>query len=652
VSAFVALQPRRIPAPSSRLGTHLNASQSRQRWLLEVALRQLIFDMNASDIKIKNTFWSHPRLWMTLWVVIIGLVGSSTVAPVMRESDQASLLDGSLTLAREWKPQGQQFYNYDKQWLSYWILSSGTRVLIKDENASLSDFVELGNYLAFFIAWGGVGLALIICAGRNWTACCISAMLTLSPVWLLSQSLLSSNIISAGFLGTWIIAMELAKKAKIKRKNIYPVICGLCAFLAVGCRADAVLVLPAWAIAWWGVGRDWRNIWKEKALYWSVLGATVALLVGRYLDASIDSSYDAFFQLETFIGYLVFGLGGIILIYVAALISVIFTKKKRDQKWFLELIWVLLLLLPLMYYGRLLFTPRHLTTAALVITLSACFSGSHSWWRGLLKGHTKWIISFAIVLLVLPLGLGIQLHSLRSGRLVVQDSATLYPTADGLWPIGSYAQFIKDLSQADEITIDHNQRVWGAWLNVFPKDLPEGKIHIISKGLTSYGELWACWHNRELLGREAKGSMKGLVMFDSRSLIKDHKLKSQNVPPWFYEIEGVTSLSIFDNERILLARPDSEDIDRTLEVARAIRENAQSSRMLIVPIDQVKSLITDSKCVYEWLILEAESGAIKGGLSYRVIKGTGAAFASKLSPIKKGWAVRSELPVFFRRENY
>ena len=60
------------------------------------------------------------------------------------------------------------------------------------------------------------------------------------------------------------------------------------------------------------------------------------------------------------------------------------------------------------------------------------------------------------------------------GRLVISES-TLYPTADGFWPMGAYGDFYGRLAMADEVAVDHNQEVWAAWEAVSEEDLPLGQ---------------------------------------------------------------------------------------------------------------------------------------------------------------------------------
>ena len=89
------------------------------------------------------------------------------VGPVMRESDQASLLEGSLQLVSgERAVAGNDSYNYDKQYLSSWITAGWLKLRMTAVEGS-AGIVREGNLLAvtFF------ALALLAAVGgrKRWS---------------------------------------------------------------------------------------------------------------------------------------------------------------------------------------------------------------------------------------------------------------------------------------------------------------------------------------------------------------------------------------------------------------------------------------------------------------------------------------------------
>lgn len=72
------------------------------------------------------------------------------VGPVMRESDQASLLEGAVDLVRgteKWSENPS--YNYDKQFLSYWVVAAWLKIRgVLDGDGTVMASVREGNLLA------------------------------------------------------------------------------------------------------------------------------------------------------------------------------------------------------------------------------------------------------------------------------------------------------------------------------------------------------------------------------------------------------------------------------------------------------------------------------------------------------------------------
>ena len=65
--------------------------------------------------------------WLGLGILVVLLV-LAVSGPVMRERDQAALLEGSIEIARTQDIKDAGYYNYDKQFLSYWTLAAVFRM--------------------------------------------------------------------------------------------------------------------------------------------------------------------------------------------------------------------------------------------------------------------------------------------------------------------------------------------------------------------------------------------------------------------------------------------------------------------------------------------------------------------------------------------
>lgn len=604
--------------------------------------------MNA----VKKKFWT-PRLAALSWFLLMVVFYGQGLGSVMRESDQASLLEGAFLLAKNGQGGSVPFYNYANQWLSYWLLSVPIRVALgAGEGFDLGHLVYLGNAVAMVLALCGLGAAYVFGAGRSWTATLAGALLMLVPTWIFSVPLLSSNVLSLGFLGLWVVAMERLRGAWRL------ILSALLAFMAVGCRADAVLVFPALALAWWGVGKSWLEAWRAWPLWSSALAALAALLVGRFLAGGGGSSYEAFFQAKTFLAYLCFGLGGALAFYGGLLwlaLAGVFRKKDKGEAWRC-LLWVCLLFLPLLFYGRLLFTPRHLMTSFSVLFLSLCLAGAQPWWQELVRGRGRWIFCVGAVALVLPMFFGIRLSSLKSGKFVFSGEATQFPSADGLWSMGRYAEFMGDLGASEARPIDHNQRIWGAWQRLLPEENWRGeKLFFRSAGLSSYGTLWATWHDlsyfREDEGENTDGAV---VLGDDRSLMKQAISVNGDLTGDAVGKNGESGrvLSEFHLGRILqFGSPSAVAVDEArdlLATTSFLREKYGGDAFLLAGYDGVKQVAGDAR--FRWGVVKrgkaptSESAmAINANLWYEELLGD----ATEVRDDKFLFLVRSELPRCF-----
>ncbi len=404
--------------------------------------------------------------WEVAVTLLVAAFSFFSAGATMRETDQAALLQGALLLARgEASAVSPEFYNYDKQFVSFWITAAALKLRFRegqDVEAAFADLTRAGNLAATLILWPGI-LFLVWRAGRGdrQRAMMLSAVL-LAPCFLLSASLLSSNVISGGFLG--FLAGVLGGKER-DRNGIWRalVVLGL-TFAAVGARADAVLCLPF--LCWITVPRArWRELVRRKIHWAAAAGAVVALVTGRILTAApVVDRYPPFFVSEVALAYLVFGLGGAGLVMLCLLTGFggALRKTASAGRKSLLVAGLCFALLPLGYYSAQLFSPRHLLTTVWVLLFSVLFSRGRALLRVTFSTQARKIVATSCVCAaVIPIFAGLDLPQIGRPRLSWNRS-TLYPTADGLWPMGAYGTFLRQLGRASHRPIDHNQELWGA----------------------------------------------------------------------------------------------------------------------------------------------------------------------------------------------
>jgi len=572
----------------------------------------------------------------------------------MRESDQASVVRGALALSRDFSPFGADFYNYEKTWICYWILAAVFKFV---QPESLSELVVVGNGTAFVIGWLGISSAVVVASRKGWGAFLMCGSVLITPIWLLSMPLLSSNIMSAGFLGLWVVLLELSRGCE--RRWFSYVLVWMAAFLAVGSRVDAALVLPALCLSWWGIGKSWDGILKEGLLWASFVGAVSAVGLGYLMPEQAGESYAPFFKWQTFAGFYVFGMGGVLFWYIGLLVLLIFGRKGVGGalRW-REVVWFAALLLPVLFYGRVLYSPRHLMTGVLVICLCGVFSASQDWLRQLRVGRIRCFFVVGLVALVCPYFVGVRLKSISDGSLVVSGDVTLYPTADGHWPMGRYLQFCSRLRQAAQEPIDHNQRVWGAWENTRSTDLPNGGVCVFSFSLWTYGQLWCEWVQRECVDFEDYEFEKDLLVGDDRTLLRGKfrpsvsggVLEGREVLWEAMSAHGSAEiLSDYHSGRILhYCGQGTDEAENYLEVVSEVSSFSGGNGYVVTRFGPESSL-SEVPEARRWLLVEEDGGKLL------VSKKDGVFSSQKLRRLAENrqiWYAWSELPLFFDVNRY
>ncbi|MEJ1972978.1 MAG: hypothetical protein WDM96_11120 [Lacunisphaera sp.] len=428
----------------------------------------------------------RPKLlvWVCLGLVLAQLV--PVLGPYMRETDQASLLTGAVRLAdgRD-SLAGVTYYSYDKQYVSYWVAAVAHRL------APRADLVTLCNVVGFSLFWGGVALLVLRSGLTGFAPAALVIVCLGAPTFWLHSPFYSTPFVSGGFLllawVTW------ARARALPAGWLVPV--GLL-FLAVGARADAVLVLP-WLV--WTVMpvRSLGRLLRTPVVLLVGLAGCVAFGLGRVLYAGfvIDSNAPLFAP-KIYAAYTIFGLGAAALAFgwlVLALLRAARVRARRERRraalWYL--IGLAALLIPWAFYSFQLYSTRYWT-----LLLCAVLGGLLTR-RGarLVAGPANWrrrlnlCAGAAVGLAVIPVFVGIRLPYPTEPRLVTQHP-TLFPTVDGLQPMGALHWYFAELAARDG-RIDHNHATWLSARDGELKPGADGRVPVLVFNLRAYLELAA-----------------------------------------------------------------------------------------------------------------------------------------------------------------
>ena len=438
------------------------------------------------------------------------------VGPVMRESDQASLLEGSLRLiAKDRAVAANDSYNYDKQYLSYWITAAWLKVRLAGDQRSM-EIVREGNLLT--ITLFSLALLAAVWARKRWSGVQVAALYgaLFTPVLSFSGMFLSPNMLSASFL--LLLAVMLRNDSGTSERptprgaqsRVRVCLVGILAWAATATRQDALLLMPLLAL-FAAQEESVRATLRDQRVQAMIIGTVFAIILGLLLSEKFAVLPAPFFVLPTFFAFVGGGLGALLLLVIIFAIGLV------SKGSFFRAFMALSVLLPLIFYGCVLYTPRHLFLPALAILLTLFSDRGRDCWNSL--AQRRWgRLAVLITLLgtALPWVFGVRMAGWKQAA-VVTSAPTLYPSTDGFWPMGSYAEFLGRLANGAKDPVDHNQRVWGAWSKITPEDLPPGKGAVLSSGLVSYGAF-----HLALFGREKASSVRDAdyVLFDERTLGK------------------------------------------------------------------------------------------------------------------------------------
>ena len=597
-----------------------------------------------------------------LFIVLFSAALLWVVGPVMRDSDQASVLNGALQMARNGEFAGVSFYNYDRTFVSYWMLAG----MLKGfglEQGNADTIVFAGNMLAcaFFLA--GFAVVWLRCGPSNLCGWAVVITGLLCPTLLFSMPLLSSNMISAGWL--FLLVAMMSRRTGLAGD----LLSGLLAYLAVGARADAVLVMPLIAVL--SIREStWHSLFTDRRVWMVGIASLLALATGIALSSIPPFNPSAIFEPNTFAAYLVFGMGGALAL-LAGLVAWKLLQLIRKPSLYGCLI-VISLVAPLLYYGWLMYTPRHLVTTVLMLLFTVMFDRGRQWWAEMtMVKYGRGVVLVGAGLCAVLLFVGVSMDSMKKGKLVA-GATTYYPTSDGHWPMGGNLNFLLRLKNAPDDPIDHNQRVWGAWNNIDKKQVAEVPVVVRSCGLESYGALFLTVAGYESAREEGD---EVSILVDGRSLFKQqagYKLAGADGPiDW--QKQKAKTVGKYTGDGIFMAGNKISAADEEWTIWQAASQVSEGDDYLIVTVDNRHATFR-APGKHRWMVIfpkgaEDMSEALSSSLTQASIDDARTdevdstvfvsfvAAGEQLPDIFSGlpedaWVARSSLPAFMRRQKH
>lgn len=398
---------------------------------------------------MKYNFFTAPAIVCLLVAFFLGVL---TLGPFMRETDQGWLLDGGMAIAKGHTEIARAEFNFDKQFVSYYLIFVLDRCLPRPFAADT--LVYAGNFFGLVFFWGALWLLLARSASRLSFAVALPVVLT--PAFLDYSPFYASAFTSAAlvFLLAWYLD---------RREWNWPLRLGifLLSFLAVGARADAMFVMPLLAML-----HSPRRTFTSAFYSWNTWllagGGLTAFVLGRVISIWIPLEYAPMtFHLNQYLGYVVFGLGATTLVLLAGLHAVLRGREKTHRRTWIFFLF-LALALPMTYYSFQLLSPRHCVAGAISVAVFICSRRG----RAIFQSYFRTRFSGAGLKLLLvgfasfPLLIGFNLTDLRHPKISFLRP-TLLPSAAGVAPAGANFGFLISIQQKNGV-LDHNQPVWNA----------------------------------------------------------------------------------------------------------------------------------------------------------------------------------------------
>lgn len=482
--------------------------------LSSMAMRELFKSFECGTIGpagiIRKFSRRHSPAWVCLplgvWLVSVLSLGP-LLGPVMHESDQASLVDGAIQLSRGHpSPPGAGLYNYDKQFLSYWIMAGVVR-LFPEVDPILST-----NAASFVIFWGGLLILLLAKPARTGSQAAATAAVILAPALWQHSAFLASNFLAGGF---FFLAIAVWQRGRGLPRVFSIFLLGG----SVACRADMLLILPL--VAWLLLPRRELAKWISEPWLWGIaLAGAAAFATGSLLATEKTRNfYTPFFIPKIYAAYAIFGLGASGLVFIQWMAGAgRIGLSRRQLGMALHSVAGGVAILPVFFfYSVQMFSTRHWT--AMLCGLMACCVSR----RAPVIIGTGWgpVISWgALLLAVSPLFIGLRLPFPDTPSLSY-SSGTAFPTADGELSMGGYWHRLGEIRDK-RFFHDHNQPVWLAARNAQLHPGPDGRVPVLGTTMQAYYKLAARLKGFEVDVVEPEADGREYYL-DSRHLLRDSR---------------------------------------------------------------------------------------------------------------------------------
>jgi len=483
--------------------------------LTSIAMRELFKSFEGGTIGPAGVMRKFSRRLFPAWVCLpLGVWLLSVVSlgpllgPVMHESDQASLVDGAIQLSRGHQPPpGAGLYNYDKQFLSYWILAGVVRIFAG------VDPVFSTNAASFVIFWGGLVVLLLASPPGGGSQAAATSAVILAPAFWQHSAFLASNFLAGGI---FFLAIAAWKRGRLL-PGLFTTLLLAC---SVACRADMLLVLPlaAWLLL---PRRKWKS-WFGSPWLWGIAAAGVAAFATGSLLATEGSRnfYSPFFIPGIYAVYAIFGLGAAGLVVFQWVSGAFRTALSRRHAWpAIHAVAGGLAVLPaFIFYSVQMFSTRH-WTALLCGLLACCVSRRGGVFLGSGRGGSFFSWG-ALVLAASSLIIGLRLPFPNRPALDFAPG-TSFPTADGELSMGGYWHRLRAM-RASGFFHDHNQPVWLAARDAQLRPGPDGRVPVLATTMQAYYKLAATMKGFTVNVVEPQEEGREYYL-DSRCLLRDSR---------------------------------------------------------------------------------------------------------------------------------
>jgi hypothetical protein len=448
------------------------------------------------------------RTILLVYVAWVALV-LWTTSGALRYEDEADYLNSALQLARgEISPWHADFFNYDKEFGSYWFLSWVLRAA-DSQSAVLAG--NLAQAIAFCLSIG----ALFFYKLRHRPLSLILPFV-LSPVLVLYAMFFGTCTISLAFL---FLAFAILSRSSPLRQGFG---C-LLIVVAAACRADVVLVIPTLILTELS-RRSLRDLLRSPVTLAISVSAILPPLIGLVWTVGTNDVIQTRFPhgLLPIAPFICFGLGVIVFIclgWSSVFFLLVARRKARGRVYYL--LRAVSPLIPLGFYLYQLATPQHflLTLACYLFTISDRRAPLVFRWLRPEVDHRKLVRTALLLVVLVPWVIGLKAPTLHGIRLTA-ESPQMFPTSHGHFPMGAYASYMLRNRQSGYI-LDHNEKIFLAAKQV-RYEFCEGKVPVLLTPMHNYLSLAVRLDNLLPKTVNDPGEVScGFAYTDARSLLRN-----------------------------------------------------------------------------------------------------------------------------------